>query len=277
MIGRRRKKTVDSRKRIGSLGTSLHSSWIHIKNKDYGIQQYNNSNIGGYQHPCTPPFPVGSPHPVALLQGSSEPRPMARVSRFLDDAIPHTYHPLIPYAMLRIALNDYVPQKYLRRASFETLETDRMLLNFKQGNRLARKWAANLVGNALSLIDMTNTVIVCIPASCERTNNRRFKKFSAEVSEKLGAIDGFQHIEVIGKREKVHRSKTHEQPQQDNVRIDAEWFSNRQVIILDDITTTGKTADAFIKKLENAGAHVRMAIFLAKTKNYHRTSTIKYN
>jgi len=177
--------------------------------------------------------------------------------------------------MWKVALTEYVPQRYLRRASFETLENDRMLLSFKQGTAYARRWATNLVGNALSAMDMSNTVIVCIPASCKRTNDRRYKKFSAEVSAKLGAIDGFQHIEVIGKREKVHRSKTREQ--QDNVKIDTDWFQGKRLIVVDDITTTGKTADAFIQKLENAGAHVRMAIFLAKTKNYHRTSNYQYN
>ena len=35
-----------------------------------------------------------------------------------------------------------------------------------------------------------------------------------------------------------------------------------------DIATTGKTANAFIERMESAGAHVRMALFLAKTKNY---------
>ena len=44
-----------------------------------------------------------------------------------------------------------------------------------------------------------------------------------------------------------------------------------------DICTSGKTSDAFKERMESAGAHVRMAMFLAKTKNYRRTNNYKYN
>jgi adenine/guanine phosphoribosyltransferase-like PRPP-binding protein len=40
--------------------------------------------------------------------------------------------------------------------------------------------------------------------------------------------------------------------------------------VVDDITTTGRTANAFIERMESAGAHVRMAMFLAKTRNFKR-------
>ena len=173
--------------------------------------------------------------------------------------------------MLKFALLDYVPQRYLRRASFETLETDRMLLNFKSGDRFATRWAAHLVGKALSSMDLKDTAIVCIPASCKRTNDRRFKAFSADVCAMCGAINGFSKIQVVGKRSKVHRSRHHEHTAEDNVMIDAAWFQGRRVIVIDDICTTGKTADAFIKKMQDAGADVRLAFFLAKTKNYRRT------
>ena len=67
-----------------------------IKNKDYDIQQYND-NSSGYRSHRIPHHPLGSPHPVVLLQGSSEHHPLASESLILDDAIPHTYHPLNPY------------------------------------------------------------------------------------------------------------------------------------------------------------------------------------
>ena len=81
--------------------------------------------------------------------------------------------------MLKIALLDYVPQRYMRKANFETQETDRFLLGFKAGQRFATHWATKLVSKALSQMDLTNTIIVCIPASCKRTNDRRYKRFSA--------------------------------------------------------------------------------------------------
>lgn len=67
--------------------------------------------------------------------------------------------------MFKYALFDYVPQRYLRRASFDTLENDRFILDFKSGRRYATDKASRLIGKALSLMDLKDTVIVCIPAS----------------------------------------------------------------------------------------------------------------
>ena len=83
-----------------------------------------------------------------------------------------------------------------------------------------------------------------------------------------GAIDGFDHIQIIGKREKVHISGEH--AAEDNVWIDEDFFKGKRILLIDDICTSGRTSDAFKERMESAGAHVRMAMFLAKTKNYRR-------
>jgi len=67
--------------------------------------------------------------------------------------------------MLKIALLDYVPQRYMRKANFETQETDRFLLGFKAGQRFATHWATKLVSKALSQMDLTNTIIADISGS----------------------------------------------------------------------------------------------------------------
>ena len=122
--------------------------------------------------------------------------------------------------MFKYAIMQYTPQRYMRHADFETQDTMRHLLDFKAGRKYATKWAAQIVGKTLSAMDLTNTVIVCIPASCEQTNKRRYKRFSADVCAMCNAINGFEHIQVIGKREKVHISKKH--GQKSNVQIDTD-------------------------------------------------------
>ena len=144
--------------------TSLHSSWIRKKIKDYGIQHHN-SDIGGHLLPCIPLPPVGSPHNVVLLQGSVKPCPLAPLGSVLDDAKPHTFHPLTHQTMLKYAIMQYTPQRYMRRADFDTQEDMRHLLDFKAGRRYATKWAADLVARTLAPMDLTDTIIVCIPAS----------------------------------------------------------------------------------------------------------------
>ncbi len=170
---------------------------------------------------------------------------------------------------------DYLPQRYLKHASFEALEADRHILDFKSGRRYATEWASRLIGKALSLMDLTDTVIVCIPASCQQTYTRRFRRFSDNVCRMCNALNGFEHIKVIGKREKVHICGEH--AAEDNVWIDSEYFQGKKVLIIDDICTTGRTSDVFRERMEQAGANVRMCIFLAKTKQYRKRQPKYYD
>jgi adenine/guanine phosphoribosyltransferase-like PRPP-binding protein len=91
------------------------------------------------------------------------------------------------------------------------------------------------------------------------------------VCAKCGAINGFEHIQVVGKREKVHISRKHGKQTESNVQIDSDYFQGKRVLLIDDICTTCQTANAFIEQMQAAGADVRMTLFLAKTKNYRRT------
>ena len=172
--------------------------------------------------------------------------------------------------MVKFALYDYVPQRYLKRASFEDMELHRRILDFKDGRHYAQMWAAREISKALSSMHLSQTVIVCIPACCKRTNDRRFKKFSSMVCEQLGSENGFDYVQVVGKRRKAHIDHVHELDTDGCVQIDKNRFSGKNVIVVDDIVTTSQTADNFIHKMIEAGANVRMAIFLAKTRSYRR-------
>ena len=172
--------------------------------------------------------------------------------------------------MLKYAIMQYTPQRYMRKADFDTQEDMRHLLDFKQGRRYATKWAADLVARTLAPMDLTNTIIVCIPASCEQTNKRRYKRFSASVCAKCKAINGFEHIQVVGKREKVHISRRHDQ--ESNVQIDTDYFNGKRVLLIDDICTICATANAFIKQMQAAGADVRMTRYPPRCNQHRGTS-----
>lgn len=171
--------------------------------------------------------------------------------------------------MIKFALYDYVPQRYLKRASFEDIDRHRRILDFKDGKHYAMVWAAKEIGDALSSMDLSETVLLCIPACCKRTNDRRFKRFSSMVCERLGSVNGFDYVQVVGKRRKAHIDHVHEQD--GFVQIDKSQLAGKEVIVVDDIVTSCQTANAFIDKIVSAGAKVRMAVFLAKTKSYRRS------
>lgn len=170
--------------------------------------------------------------------------------------------------MMKYALYDYIPQRRLRKAPFETRDISRRILMFKNGNKTATNWAVGIFRTALSHMDLHDTIIVCVPASCQRTYVRRFRKFSKALCKVCGAIDGFPFVSVKGKRDKAHIAKGDTSSRLSNVIIDKDVFMGRKVVIIDDICTTCTTANLFISMMEAAGAEVRMALFLGKTRNY---------
>ena len=174
--------------------------------------------------------------------------------------------------MIKFALYPYIPQRYLKKASFEDIDRDRMILDFKDGKPYAVRWAAKEVCRVLSSSDLSDTIIACTPACCKRTNDRRFKMFSDIVCERTGALNGFYHVQVFGHRNKAHIDHVHELADNANefIHVDENFFRGRNVIVFDDIVTTCRTANAFIDRLISAGANVRMALFLAKTKQFKR-------
>lgn len=171
--------------------------------------------------------------------------------------------------MLKYALFDYVPQRRLKNASFETHELDRMILAFKDGRKFATSWAAKQLYNILKHAKLKKYILVCCPASCQRTQVRRYRRFSKELCELLGIVNGFDYIKVIAKREKKHISRNTDIDQTSNIEIDRKFFRGKKVLVFDDIYTSGRTSRTFIEQMEKVGAKVKMAMFLAKTKQYY--------
>lgn len=174
--------------------------------------------------------------------------------------------------MLKFALYDYVPQRFIDRTSFEQQDTNRMILDFKDGRNYASRWAAQAMAYALHHADLKDVVIACVPASSTYSHARRYKRFSAMLCKAVGAIDGYEHVTVSGSRKRAHLTGEYELCDRfdELVHIDTSFFHGKKVIVVDDVCTTCRSANAFINALEDAGADVRLALFLAKTKRYLR-------
>lgn len=174
--------------------------------------------------------------------------------------------------MMKYALFDYIPQRFLRMASFEQQDVSRMILGFKDGRNVYTRWAARQFARALAANDMSDVTIVCIPASTHCCHVRRWKRFSHLLCQMTGATDGFDHVTVNGCRKRAHITGVYELATniKHYVHIDAEWFRGRRVLVMDDIYTSGQSSRAFISDMEAHGATVVGAIFLAKTKNLRR-------
>lgn len=170
--------------------------------------------------------------------------------------------------MMRYALYSYVPRRFARKASFDQKVTNQMILGFKDGYNVYSRWAAREMARALRMMDLSEVVIACVPASTRYSNSRRWHRFSEMLCELTGATNGFDRIQVRGSRSRVHMSGDNELAT--NIKrcidIDAAFFKGRKVLVIDDIVTSGQSANAFAAALEAAGATVMMQLFLAKTR-----------
>lgn len=151
-----------------------------------------------------------------------------------------------------------------------------MILGFKDGRNIYTRWAVRQFCRALSAMDLTDTVVVCIPASTKYAHVRRWKRFSRMLCQLTGAQDGFDRVQVSGSRKRAHVTGEYELCTniKHYVHIDADFFKGKKVLVIDDIYTTGQSSCAFIDAMQAAGADVLMALFLAKTKRFCRAEGI---
>lgn len=175
--------------------------------------------------------------------------------------------------MMKVALFEYIPKRFLSRATFEEQDISRMILGFKDGRNVYSRWAARLFARALAATDMKDVVIVCIPASTTYAHVRRWKQFSIELCRLTGVVNGFDRVQVSGSRKRAHVTGEYELCTniKHYVHIDNDFFRGKKVLVIDDIYTTGQSSRAFIGAMQAAGADVQMALFLAKTKRFCRS------
>ena len=148
--------------------------------------------------------------------------------------------------MLKYALFDYIPKRKMRKATFEQQDTTRRVLDFKAGKAYATRWAAREMARAIRHNDLSDTIIVCIPASCRRTNVRRYKQFMEELCELTGAINGFDLVQPTGKRRKAHIDHVHEiaDGASECIHINDNELRGKKVLVVDvSASATGRYAD----------------------------------
>ena len=138
---------------------------------------------------------------------------------------------------------DYLPQRYVAIKS-DTEEIRNLVYNFKAGQKAAAIFVASQVSSLLWKwygMECKNITVVCCPSSSLSQYKKRFSYFSAVVSNRCMVDNAMKHVDIIGEREPLHRSVGHVVRDNDNYRInlDAEFFNGRNVIIFDDLITSG--------------------------------------
>lgn len=147
----------------------------------------------------------------------------------------------------------YVPKRFAT-ADKGAESVRNFIYAFKDGRRDATDYAINLVSERLTKwygVSCADYVLCCIPAATNAKYIRRFKRFAAEVSKREAKHNNPEHI--------VSESFGYA------VSTDPDFFNGKNVILFDDLITTGATAEKFAEELEAVGANVLGAMFLART------------
>ena len=166
----------------------------------------------------------------------------------------------------------YVPQRLRELATEEERNFSDWVINFKDGQKAQLKEGAQmLIGKLREWYGdkAKDLVVVPVPCSSMAQYRYRFAYFCVVVANTLGQANCMQHVTILGKRQAYHRNPEHVCAQEDGyeVQLDAAFFKGRQVVVVDDIVSSGKTADEFAQRLTEVGAVVKGGVFFARTKN----------
>ena len=161
----------------------------------------------------------------------------------------------------------YFPVR-IGNATFEQKLARQAVYDFKDGKsyelvaRETAKYMKTTYGK-----DCSEIVFSCVPASSYAKNEIRYKAFSQRVCELTGAINGFQHVKVIGERLAIHENRKMEKEVRKAciIDFDEDFFKGKKVLVFDDVITKGLSYANYANQVESYGAEVLGGVFLART------------
>lgn len=111
--------------------------------------------------------------------------------------------------------------------------------------------------------DVSDIILVCIPASNKQTSRRRWRRFSHQLAMRLGCENGFRHLRQ--ERNSVPRHYIGGRGKPRKLIVDKDYFRGKRVIIVDDLVNTCRTMRNAIHCLSRAGAEIMCCLALATT------------
>lgn len=159
--------------------------------------------------------------------------------------------------------------EYVKKGRRKSNDTEKefirnVIWNFKEGrydDELAQRTAL-LIKKVVNKPE--KKILICIPASNSMRNEQRYRRFSQDVCKLSGVQNGFDIIKVILTRKQEHLSENRGIPLWEwFLETDVKKLDGRDVILLDDVLTTGNSYGSFKDYLEKKGANVKCGIFLA--------------
>lgn len=157
----------------------------------------------------------------------------------------------------------YFPSRYNPYLSEAQKQFCQSILDFKDGKHDGIRF---LVAGIERLKPQPGTIVMFMPCSTQRKYWRRFKTMADYVHDEYPElVCGISYVRYTGDRESLHLQKG-----RGNVTLEKNYFfkedlAGKEVLVVDDILTTGNSLQDFRKEVEADGGKVVGAIFAAET------------
>lgn len=170
---------------------------------------------------------------------------------------------------------DYGIGEKIKNPSFNK-KTGGYLLDFKEGkenaiNRYFNKMEKKVLEKNKNLLESGNYGITCVPSSKEGQIGKGLEKLIAMICEKYKIENMCGNLSRKYDIEKqAHGGLRKLEIHLDSIEVlNESLFKDRNIIIIDDITTTGISLNACEKIVEDCGAKKIRCIALGKTVNHY--------
>ena len=167
----------------------------------------------------------------------------------------------------------YIRSKHLPYATDIQQEITQRVLELKDGlnpssdlySEVLRTLEANFNENWKTPQGPT---IIFMPCSSEQTYYSRFSALARSLSKRYNYNTDIDAIQYTDTRKSKHRSQNRDAIESSSNIVISPKIIGKQVVIMDDVITTGSSLQQFAEELHTYGVTIKAAVFLAHTAKY---------
>lgn len=161
-------------------------------------------------------------------------------------------------------MHDYYPVSHGQKLTTEQKKITNLVFRFKEGacSSLAAKLFSLAISRMAYFDTLAEPILIPVPAStCER-HRQRFMPFCDQLAEWLLIDNGFRAIRIEQDREQQKGTKRRDIS---GLTFDPKYIEGFDVLLIDDILTTGMSFTLIKRELEKLGANSVTGLFLGRT------------
>lgn len=163
-------------------------------------------------------------------------------------------------------IHDYYPTRTKELTLYQK-KVSNLVFRFKEGSENAAPLLAKIfslcIGRMPFFKEMNDPILIPIPAATRERNIARFARFCSLLSRRLKVADGFRAIWIKEDREQLKGSTGNDKLA--NLIFHPEYIQGKDIILVDDIATTGQSFIQMKRKCMRLGANSVVGVFLGKT------------